>query len=421
MRGDPREFPHEIRTLTGKSCNLILFPWRASQYVERLFWGSLRTVAAPVALIVMLDTTLTPTIADIAMSEGVVGEATRNRSQSAAIARSRALSSTSDSENNAAVSVMADDRDRVPYAPGSPVSGMSPTSSPDTSTRVSRKRLSAPDDSVSIPIMPPPPPTDGILLNRQSVSIKNMLCVVTGSSMCSAIFPIALRFAERGSIAVTLLVTSDRRQFNESLVEALTAFRKATEDVKNITVVTLTTPSTDVESILIHCAELMYDLIVFGFRDESSSGEDVIPPPARFLRSASIWDNAPALDGAGECRHVYTVCNNFIYPNMHSWITRKLQQYLIFLSSLFSLFSSPPCPVFFRNASSVGGAGESHHLAPRTPRARLARQPPPRERADLFHDDIARAHCVQQTATQHDVGGHHPAHQSTCKGCPHSI
>lgn len=44
MRGDPNEFPQEIRALTAKTCSLILLPWRASPYVERLFWASIRLV-----------------------------------------------------------------------------------------------------------------------------------------------------------------------------------------------------------------------------------------------------------------------------------------------------------------------------------------------------------------------------------------
>lgn len=39
----------------------------------------------------------------------------------------------------------------------------------------------------------------------------NTLFVSIGSSMCSAIFPLMLRFSERRSVKVTVLVTSDRR------------------------------------------------------------------------------------------------------------------------------------------------------------------------------------------------------------------
>ena len=307
MRGDPREFPHEIKTLTARSCNLILFPWRASQYAEGLFWGIVRTSSAPVALVVMLDTTLTPTIADIAIEAGIgnAEEMTRGRSQSVAIARNRAMSGSSDTDTPVPVISFSsyDERERERGRSESisapcPVNGLSPTQSPQLSGgQAIRKRMS--EDNSYIPSSGGGIATvDGI---KQSVSIKSMLCIITGTNMCSAIFPIALRFAEKKSIEVTVLVSSDRRQFPESLIESLAAFRHAAERISNITVTILTTPSEDVDSILNHCSQRLYDLTVFGFSENGVEGIiDSIPPPiSRSLRSASMSFSGP-MDGTGE-------------------------------------------------------------------------------------------------------------------------
>lgn len=294
MRGDPREFPHEIRGITNKTCNLILFPWRQSQYVETLFWGTIRSATAPIALLVMLDTYLTPTIADIAIESGtgIVGEMNRNRSHSAAVARSRAMSVSSDPETNSTV------EDKSKYDGISPPTGVSPSSTPQGSLLSRKKSTSVPNDDV--PVQNQNSSSEG---SRQSVTIKSMLCVITASTICTAIFPLVLRFAERKSVEITVLVTSDRRTFPDMLIESLAAFRRIVENTSNVTVTILTTPSEDIESILSHCTLKMYDLIVFGFSDicgmDSGGIVDPIPLLTRGHRSASMSFSTSALDGTG--------------------------------------------------------------------------------------------------------------------------
>ena len=296
MRGDPREFPYEIRSMTNKSCNLILFPWRASQYVETLFWGTIRSATAPVALIVMLNTNLTPTIVDMAIEVGTghVGEMNRSRSHSAAVARSRAMSVSSDPETNQTT------EDRLKIDGICPPVGISPSTTP-LGSQLSRKKSTymPTDDSTGLLQI------SSLENSRQSVTIKSILCVVTGSAMCASIFPVVLRFAERKSVEITVLVTSDRRTFPDALKESLAVFRKAVEGVNNVTVTILTTPSEDVDSILLLCTEKMYDLIVFGFSETSGidggGNLDQIPPPlTRIHRSASITFSTAALDGTGK-------------------------------------------------------------------------------------------------------------------------
>jgi hypothetical protein len=288
MRGDASEFPREIKNLTMKgSCNLLLFPWRESQYVERLFWGSVRSMSVPIALVVMLETTLTPTIVDIATG-AVPLTGIRSRSESLAMARSKAMSGDFDVE--AGGHSAANDRMRL-----------------DSPTRLGLDRnrsdsvLSSSSSVLHVDDIPPIIET----FRSDSVHIRSILAVVTGSPMDIAIFPMMLRFSERHSINIKMLVTSDRRNFPQVVIEALSAFRHSAESRNNITVEVLTTPASDVESILQRCSEKdkMYDMIIFGYKNDendilpnSRSHKDVEEPSlSRLNRSASLF-SLPAPD-----------------------------------------------------------------------------------------------------------------------------
>lgn len=288
MRGDANEFPREIKNLTVKgSCNLLLFPWRESQYVERLFWGSVRCMSVPIALVVMLGTTLTPTIVDIATG-AVPLTGIRSRSESVATARSIAMSGDFDVE--AGGHAPANDRMRV-----------------DSPTRLGLDRnrsesvMSSSSSVLHVDDIPPMIET----FRSDSTHIRSILAVVTGSPMDIAIFPMMLRFSERHSINIKMLVTSDRRHFPQVVIEALSAFRHSAESCINITVDVLTTPSSDVESILQRCSEKdkMYDMIIFGYKNDEN---DILPNSrshkgveglslSRLNRSASLF-SLPAPD-----------------------------------------------------------------------------------------------------------------------------
>ena len=315
MRGDPREFPHEIRNLTSKSCNLILMPWRVSLYVERLFWGSMRSLTSPIALIVMLDTNLTPTIADIATGAGGgtgMEREVRNRSQSAAAARSRALSSVSDPDGSAS-SYPGDCRGRsdsilastVPTSGGVSMSSPQYSPAPSSAVQGSLMRLLSGHDTAHLEENTPQPlPT--VETGRQSVCIRSMVCVITGSSMCQALLPLALRLAEKMSLQVTVLVAAEISELPDCLLGALAVFKKAAEFIRNIKIEYMSISCKDVDSIVSHCADRMYDLIAFGYRDYGGEGggessEDLIPPPlGRVHRSSSISFATSAPDSSGK-------------------------------------------------------------------------------------------------------------------------
>jgi hypothetical protein len=51
--GDPLEYPLEVKRLIAvRECQMLIMPWRASQYLETLFWGTLRLTSVPIMLIV---------------------------------------------------------------------------------------------------------------------------------------------------------------------------------------------------------------------------------------------------------------------------------------------------------------------------------------------------------------------------------
>lgn len=287
MRGDPKEFPHEIRALTSKKCNLILLPWRVSQYLERLFWHSLRTVTSPIALIVVLDTTLSPTRADLATggASGSERGEQRARSQSVNFGRSRTVSTAE---------VDADLLDVLPGVKPETLSSSSPATSPVVTHRRKSSMIDGGNGDDVIPAA-----------DRQSVCVQTVLVVITGSATCGIALPLALRFADRKSTEVTVLVTSDRRSFSEPLKEALAAFRASAEDICNITVKILTTPSRDVEAIIAECAESTYDLVIFGHSIVGTEGceEDAAPYLSRPHRSTSIAFSPPILDIPGSHRN----------------------------------------------------------------------------------------------------------------------
>lgn len=299
MRGDPKEFPHAISSLTGKSCSLILFPWRASQYVERLFWHSLRTVAAPVALLVMLDTTLSPTLADIAGGWTISEKEHRARSQSFLSEKSRATFVSLDSEHGAR-NTASTQSDNLASTLGqmSPHS-QTPMSPTPGNTGGSLLRMFS-NYNLDHDDMPPPPYPKG---RRPNAAIKKVLAVVTGSSMCVALFPLVLSFAERKACRITVLIGYDVEHFSESLIQALAAFKQSVEALKNVSIKTLPESRKASESIISYCSSNMHDLIILGHSvvdptiticDEGPI--DIIPVHSpRLHRSNSISFSVPAI------------------------------------------------------------------------------------------------------------------------------
>lgn len=298
MRGDPKEFPHAICSLTGKSCSLILFPWRASQYVERLFWHSLRTVAAPVALLVMLDTTLSPTVADIAGGWTHSEKEQRARSQSHLSEKSRATFVSIESEHGGRSS-FNNQCENQSSALGqlSPQShaALSPTPG---NTGGSLLRLFSSYNVDQHEELPPPPYPSS---RRQNSAIKKVLAIVTGSSMCGAIFPLVLSFAEKKACSITVLIGYDVKHFSEQLIQHLAAFKQPAEALKNVTIKTLPESRNGAELIISYCESNMHDLIVLGHSMVDPTSEDglvdVIPPvhSPRLHRSNSISFSVPTI------------------------------------------------------------------------------------------------------------------------------
>lgn len=298
MRGDPKEFPQAINALTGKSCSLILFPWRASQYVERLFWHSLRTVAAPVAVVVMCDTILSPTVADIAGGRTFNEKEHRVRSQSLLSEKSRAAHVTTDSEHGANHSASNHVENlSSPLGQISPPSHAALSPTPGNSGGGLLRLFSG--YSLDHEELSPPPYTKG---RRQNAAIKKVLAIVTGSSMCAALLPLVLNFAEKRACRITVLIGYDAKHFAEPLIRALAAFKLSVEALKHVTIKTLPESTNGLEAILTYCTSNMHDLIVFGHSVVDPTATrvedgpvDVIPfQSQRTHRSSSVAFSLPA-------------------------------------------------------------------------------------------------------------------------------
>jgi hypothetical protein len=326
MRGDPKEFPQAINALTGKSCSLILFPWRASQYVERLFWHSLRTVAAPVALVVMCDTILSPTVADIAGGRTFSEKEHRARSQSLFSEKSRAAHVTTDSEHGAHHSASSHVENLAsPLGQISPPSHAALSPTPGNSGGGGGLLRLFSGYSLDHEELSPPPYTKG---RRQNAAIKKVLAIVTGSSICAALFPLVLSFAEKRACKITVLIGYDAKHFSEPLIKALAAFKQSAEALKHVTIKTLPDSSKGLEAILTYCSGNMHDLIVFGHSvvdPTATRGEDgpvdVIPfQSQRTHRSSSItFSLPPAVDVPGKIiLQFFMTCRRFT-----SWCTES--------------------------------------------------------------------------------------------------
>ena len=263
----------------------------------------------------MIDSDLTPTIADIASGSGYLSDnrEARKRSQSLLIARSRAFSCASDPEGGGTTLHIGESRGRAESSAVSKNVPSSPPCSPATSAvQGSLKRLlSGHDLTLDESITAPQHPT--VETARSSVSIHTMLCIISNVAVCSTIFPLALRFAQRQSLQITVIVTSDIDDYPDNLLEMLSAFRNLTETVNNIKIDFLQTSSRDVEDIMAQCAENIYDLIVVGYSENLNSsissddvGEefvgDVIPPSAashRSHRAPSMSFGTSVIDNTG--------------------------------------------------------------------------------------------------------------------------
>ena len=52
LRGDPSEFPLELRSITEvDGCNFMLVPWDGTEFSQRIVWGCVRLIGAPVGVI----------------------------------------------------------------------------------------------------------------------------------------------------------------------------------------------------------------------------------------------------------------------------------------------------------------------------------------------------------------------------------
>ena len=243
MQGDPAEYPREIRTLSFRAgSTLMLFPWRPSQYVERLFWRTLKVFTAPIALVVHLNVALTSTLAD---EQAAASSTTRKRTNSedentGTPTRSRGIS--------------IDAPDSIPPPLGT--RGRSASQSIEVSKKsYTPARLHRTGSTIEMMrVQKAVDEEDDTNEYSSSLLIRSVLAVITGASVDTALFPMMLRFAQRSFIEVKVVVTSDRRTFPVPVREALAQFQKLANGFPNITIEHLITPSTDIPFLIEFCS-----------------------------------------------------------------------------------------------------------------------------------------------------------------------
>ena len=278
IRGDPAEFPREIGSLTSRSGGtLVLFPWRPSQYVERLFWRTLKASPAPIALVAHLNISLTSTFADEQAATTVANG--RHRADSG---------DDSQPTRSRGVSISGDEPP--------PPRGRGYSQSVEIKKSYTPAKLLTRTPSMLEMVR-------GRAMSRESDGglhqIKSVLAIITGAPPDVTIFPLVLRYAERALVEVKVLVTSDRRTFPSSVKEALTSFQRIAKDFPNIAIEHLITPAADVQALIDQCSEPpaeggIYDMIVVGYGERTANTtnatntEEIASPRAR---AATLSEN----------------------------------------------------------------------------------------------------------------------------------
>ena len=285
IRGDPAEFPREIGSLTSRSGGtLVLFPWRPSQYVERLFWRTLRVSPAPIALVVCLDGSAPPgedwvTVVagggrqrtDSDSDEGGGGgggQQVRSRGgtvgdesyHSQSHPQSHPLSGGFGGGHPPPVHPLQGETRRSASHPTPARLTRTPSMADGWAGGCSRA-LSREWDEESTPRTHP---------------IRSILAIVTGAPPDVALFPLVLRFAERGVVGVRVLVTSEHRTYPSTVRDALANFEQIAGDFSTISMEYLLTPAAHVQALIDECTARppdrgLYDMIVVGYEGDCQS------------------------------------------------------------------------------------------------------------------------------------------------------
>lgn len=242
MRGDPMDFPSEIVGMSKRfNMDLLALPWRDSDFVTTLFWGSLRSVVHPILLVVPLQALV---------KEREINNMTRQRTD------------TSDSTS---------------------------VKRPAEFTRqrsLTVKHIFAPTEDND---------DDNVDENSFDVSIKTALAVVTGSAMDVELFNVVSRVAERDTTTVKVFVTNDKDHFPISVTEELRYFEQQVAAKANVSMIYGNSSTADMEGLVDEITGIgTFDAIMYSIDKASYSGSkpqqprDASPLSRRATRSNSI-------------------------------------------------------------------------------------------------------------------------------------
>jgi hypothetical protein len=96
-------------------------------------------------------------------------------------------------------------------------------------------------------------------------TVYNVLALITGGRMDTAILPMLLRFLERPSVVVTLFVPSNTKQLEASIREAYMSFKVAVKNNPDVKIVKMECPHDDLQGTFKHVVDTEFDLFVSAF------------------------------------------------------------------------------------------------------------------------------------------------------------
>lgn len=254
VKGDPNEFPMELKTLATKShSNFIVVPWRSgSDYFQELFWGAVHKCTVPLALFVQVE------------EVAAVPSHPRRMSFLSEIG----LEMISAKKHHTNSTNGTDDGEHKPNV-GIEFTAL-PSAGPGINTGVSG--LDDGDD-------------EGGGMDSSHRCIVNVLALVTGSAIDSSLFPLLLRMMERVGTNVTVMTTSNRKAFPDNVKESLGSFKQKVAQNHNIRFVKLNIAPDCTDLLAKECNTGSYDLCIHSFIEtkatHSAGGVDDIESHTR--------------------------------------------------------------------------------------------------------------------------------------------
>lgn len=215
VRGDPREFPKELRTMSKQhESDALLYPWRGqSDYSSMLFWKTLSKLSIPVALVVSKTTRATEGVGRVGVVGGSGNTSTLHSSGAGDVEMPAPTRVRQNSLDGSAIELTT----FVAGAGGMQHRGRS-TSVPEafgrgraTSVAENLNRIMT-IEAFNYDVENTADAATGA---GSTGVIKEVLCVVSGQPVDRALLALMARVVEHNSVHLLVVVTADKADFPE--------------------------------------------------------------------------------------------------------------------------------------------------------------------------------------------------------------